>query len=45
MWQVKVFKTKAAFDKWVSRNNHRMQWQEIFVNNAYGVEFRRLRQL
>lgn len=43
MWTVKIFKTKEAQDKWVKRNGHRYQIQEIFVNNAYGLEVRKLR--
>lgn len=45
MWMTKTFKTKAAFDAWVERNGHKMQWREIFVNNAWGVEYRKLRRI
>lgn len=43
MWQRKTFKTRARFLAWVDKNDHRMQWVEIFINNGYGVEYRRLR--
>ena len=43
MWIVKVFKTRAAMTRWVERNGHRYQWHEIFINNAWGVEARKLR--
>ena len=43
MWQIKTFTTRLAMDKWLARNEHNIQWHEIFVNNAYGVEFRKLR--
>jgi hypothetical protein len=42
MWQVKTFKTVEAQRAWVARNQHRVQWHEVFVNNAYGVEYRPL---
>lgn len=43
MWMTKTFKTKRAFDKWVSERSRYCQWNEIFVNNGYGVEYRKLR--
>lgn len=41
MWQVKTFKTKQAMQKFIAK--HKIQWHEIFVNNAYGIEYRPLR--
>lgn len=43
MWQIKTFKTREAQLAWIERNEHRVQWHEIVVNNAYGVEYRKLR--
>jgi hypothetical protein len=43
MWQTKVFKTKESMQQWITKNQHKTQWQEIFINNAYGVEFKLLR--
>jgi hypothetical protein len=43
MWQTKVFKTKESMQQWITKNQHKTQWQEIFINNAYGVEFKPLR--
>lgn len=45
MWDTKVFKTKESMVKWLVANDHNIQWQEIFINNAYGVEFRKLRKV
>jgi hypothetical protein len=42
MWKTKTFKTKQAYDRWIERNRNKYQWNEIFVNNAYGVEYREL---
>jgi hypothetical protein len=43
MWITKMFKTKDAKDKWILRNKHRYQIQEVFVNNAYALDVRKLR--
>jgi len=43
MWQTKIFKTKAAMQKWLNRMSGKVQFEEIFVNNAYGVIYRPLR--
>jgi hypothetical protein len=43
MWQTKVFKTKESMQQWITKNQHKTQWQEIFINNAYGIEFKQLR--
>jgi hypothetical protein len=45
MWQVKTFKTREAMKAWLDRNSHKIQWVEVFVNNAYGVEYRKLRRI
>lgn len=45
MWQTKVFKTKEAMQKFLDKNGHKIQWQEIFVNNAYGIMYRKLRRV
>jgi hypothetical protein len=41
-WKIKIFKTQEAMASWLQRNGRRVQWQEIFVNNAYAVEYRKL---
>ena len=28
--------------KWLELNGHKIQWHEIFVNNAYAIEYRKL---
>ena len=43
MWETKVFKTAEAMRRWLEKNKHRIQWEEIYVNNAYGVIYRKLR--
>lgn len=52
MWKDKIFKfktmagaksAKAKLDAWLERNEGLIQWEQIFVNNAYGVTYRKLR--
>ena len=45
MWQTKIFKTRAAFDRWIEKNQFRCQIEVVFVNNAYGVTYRKLRRI
>lgn len=42
MWSIKEFKTRAEMQAWIEKNGHRMRWQEIVVNNGYGVQYRPL---
>ena len=43
MWKNKEFKTKELFNRWIEKNDSKMRWEEIYVNNAYGVTYRPLR--
>jgi len=43
MWQFKHFPTQAALLEWVDARAGRIQWNAIFVNNGYAVEYRNLR--
>jgi glutaredoxin 2 len=43
MWITKEFKTKEAMQKFIDKNENRIQWVEIFINNSYGIEYRKLR--
>ena len=45
MWTTKTFKTRAAMQKWIDKYGARIQWHEIFINNAYGIEYRPLRRV
>jgi hypothetical protein len=44
-WQTKEFKTREAMDKWIAKHGSKYQWKEIFINNAFGVECRKLRRI
>lgn len=54
MWKTKVFRFKtiegrevarAKMNAWLERNHGRIQWEQVFVNNAYGVTYRPLRRV
>jgi len=45
MWKTKHFKTREAMQTFINRNEARIQWVEIFVNNAYAIEYRKLRRI
>lgn len=45
MWTTKVFKTRAKMAAWIERNGARVQFEEIAVNNAYGVIYRKLKSI
>lgn len=45
MWQTKTFKTHEARANWIAKNRHRVQYELTFVNNGYGVEYRKLRKI
>ena len=41
-WQTKKFNTQDKMREWIANNRHKYQIREIFVNNAYCVEYRDL---
>lgn len=54
MWQIKLFRFKTTSDsvrakdamrQWLAARAESIQYVEIFVNNAYGVEWRPLRRI
>jgi len=45
MWQTKIFKTKTALQRWICEKSHRYQWDMIYVNNGWGVEYRKLKKI
>lgn len=42
MWKTKTFRTRIEMDRWLFKRDGRIQWHEIFINNGYGVEYRKL---
>lgn len=44
MWIVKKFKTQLL-DNWLSKNSHKIQYNIIYINNAFGLEYKLLRKV
>ena len=42
MWRIKEFKTREEMLNFIGKNGNKMQWHEIFINNKYGIEYKRL---
>ena len=42
MWQTKTFQTREAMQRFLDSHPN-IQWQEIAVNNKYGLIYRPLR--
>ena len=45
MWITKQFKTKEAMRKFIDKNKNKIQYVEIFINNSFGIEYRKLRSV
>ena len=45
MWQMKFFKSKESMAAFIAKNENRIQYVEIFINNRYGIEYRNLRKI
>ena len=43
MWTIRKFRTKESMTKFIENNKHRIQYQEVFINNGYAIEYRKLR--
>jgi hypothetical protein len=43
MWTIKTFKTNEAKNAWIEKNGHRYQIVEVFINNGYALDVRKLR--
>jgi hypothetical protein len=43
MWIIKEFKTRESMNKFIARNMGKIQWHELFINNSYAIEYRKLR--
>ena len=44
MWQIKRFKTLEAGKAWIEAHGHKIQWNQVFIENVpFAVEYRKLR--
>lgn len=44
-WKTRTFRTIEARDAWLLKYDRLVEFNEIFVNNGYGVEYRYLRRV
>ena len=42
MWQNKTFKTRELMQAFIDKNKNRIQYNEVFINNGYAIEYRKL---
>jgi hypothetical protein len=45
MWTIKTFKTYESMHQWLEKNSNKIQYTELFINNGYGLEYRKLRKV
>lgn len=45
MWNTKLFKSYQGLKNWIKKNHNDYQYEIIFVNNGYGVEYRPLKKI
>ena len=45
MWKTKRFTTFTEMAAWIGKREQRIQYTQLFVNNAYAVEWRPLRRI
>lgn len=45
MWEIITFKTKNEMIDFINKYGKKIQYQEIFINNGYGIEYRKLRKI
>lgn len=44
-WKIRTFRTIEAMHAWLEKNDRFIEFNEIYVNNAYAVEYRKLRRI
>jgi hypothetical protein len=41
-WKIKTFKTFQEMQNFVNKNIDKIQYNQIFLNNEYGIEYKKL---
>lgn len=44
-WHTKEFKTQQQLKDWEYKNKNTYQYNEVFINNGYCIECRKLRRV
>lgn len=42
MWEIKTFKTQKQLNNFILKNKNKIQYNIIFVNNGFGIEYKKL---
>lgn len=42
MWKIKEFKTREEMEKFIDKNKNKIQYEEVFINNSYGITYKPL---
>lgn len=45
MWEIKYFKTEDEMERFIDKNRNKIQFEIIFINNGYAIEYRKLRKV
>ena len=43
MWKIKKFRSYEKANNWIKRNEHRVQYTQVFVHGIVAIEYRPLR--
>lgn len=40
-WQIKTFRSRETFDKFIEKNERKIQWHTVFISNVpYAIEWK-----
>ena len=42
MWIIREFRNKENMNKFIQKNKDKIEYREIFINNGYCIEYRKL---
>lgn len=42
MIEYKIFKSKEKMEKYIEKNKNKIQWEKVFINNGYCIEYKKL---
>ena len=45
MWIIRTFNTREKMNDFITKNEGKIQWIEIFINNGFGIKYRRLKKV
>lgn len=45
MWELKTFKNYDNMIKFINKNKNKIQYNEIFINNGYCIEYKKLKKI